>query len=76
MTSIQLGNPWMGRQESVMEEVEEVKDEEEDADNYHIKYTGLGNMLKRVVENRSTIEKEVPAEKATKVQRVVHTPQT
>ena len=73
MTSNQLGNPWMGRQESVMEEV---KDEEEDADNYHIKYTGLGNMLKRVVENRSTIEKEVPAEKATKVQRVVHTPQT
>ena len=73
MTSNQLGNPWMGRQESVMEEV---KDEEEDADNYHIKYTGHGNMLKRVVENRSTIEKEVPAEKATKVQRVVYTPQT
>jgi hypothetical protein len=37
------------------------------ADDYRVKYTGLGSMLKRVVENRATIEKEVPPEKATKV---------
>jgi hypothetical protein len=46
---------------------EEEEEEDDDPSEYHIKYTGLGNILKRVVENRSSLEKEVPAEKSTKV---------
>jgi hypothetical protein len=62
MASGNVNSKWTQNRGQVEEE-----EEDDDPSEYHIKYTGLGNMLKRVVENRSSLEKEIPAEKATKV---------
>ena len=59
--------------ESGLQVKKEADYEEEDEDgvannsDYRVKYTGLGNMLKRVQENRSSLEREIPLEKASKV---------
>jgi hypothetical protein len=41
--------------------------EAEETNEYRRKCTGLGSMLKHVVQNRSSLEKEVPPEKGTQV---------